>query len=127
MKFECDAVVFQKTLGMASKSCANGASSGSGSGATLTTSTDVGSATDDTSSGIGKMLCDPAVLAVILAHTSTSTVNICFAQWAPTVLMESHGLTPALAGACLATANAVDIAGNFLSAGFEFIRNIGSD
>ena len=69
--------------------------------------------------GVGRMLRRPAVRAVILAHTTTSTLNICLAQWAPTVLMESHNCSPAVAGGYLAVANAVDILGNFVSGAVE--------
>ena len=65
--------------------------------------------------GVGRMLRRPAVRAVILAHTTTSTLNICLAQWAPTVLIEMHKCSPAVAGGYLAVANAVDILGNFVS------------
>ena len=120
LNFACDAVVFQKSLANAIGPTATAiAASRKLTGAA--TSAEVNSNTGKSSSGISKMLCNPAVLAVILAHTSTSSVNICFSQWAPTILMESHGLTPAVAGAFLATANAVDIAGNFISAGFESV------
>ena len=111
LNFECDAVVLQKTLNDGTPSHA----AGTASAVHRTDDNNTSSGND----GIGKMLCDPAVLAVILAHTTTSSVNICFSQWAPTILLENHGLTPAIAGALLATANAVDIAGNFISAGFE--------
>jgi MFS family permease len=47
------------------------------------------------------MCANPAVLACMLAHTSCSAVNITFAQWCPTIFIETLGELSLLARHCM--------------------------
>lgn len=125
LNFDCDAVVFQKALSPNPLPLVDPSVPQTEEGGELAKSgknmkTDESAAESiPTVSAVARMLRKPEVRAVVLAHTTTSTVNICFAQWAPTILIEGHSLSTSAAGALLATANAVDIGGQFLSGAFE--------
>eukprot|EP01047_Picozoa_sp_COSAG01_P119834 COSAG01_NODE_48552_length_380_cov_0.722420_1_plen_118_part_10 len=47
------------------------------------------------------MCANPAVLACMLAHTSCSAVNTTFAQWCPTIFIETLGELSLLARHCM--------------------------
>eukprot|EP01052_Picozoa_sp_SAG31_P046353 SAG31_NODE_8831_length_1379_cov_1.441406_1_plen_308_part_10 len=60
-----------------------------------------------------------AAAAVIIQHTNMSTINLTFAQWAPTVFLQTLRCSPAEAGPLLAIPAACDIAGHIVGGTYE--------